>query len=165
MNTRSFKEYQHIFTTMWKQASTSHLSSWLTDNASGKLLILFILSYLFMLSTSFMRIPKTHNRTSLQVWHANIMHFCSFCKPTFSGATRKWDTVFVQQIMIYARNRWWCTKQLKLKENPESGIVCGFWTKHFRTTLSYRNISHFYDNLAATSCAQLGSRTTQIETT
>jgi hypothetical protein len=27
-----------------------------------------ILSYLFVLPTSFLRIPKTHNRTSLQVW-------------------------------------------------------------------------------------------------
>jgi hypothetical protein len=94
MNTRSSKGYRYIFTTTWKQASTSHLSSWLTDNASAKLLIIFILSYLFVLPTSFLRISKTHNRTSLQVWHANVFHFCSFCKPTFSGATREWDTLY-----------------------------------------------------------------------
>jgi hypothetical protein len=47
-----------------------------------------------VLPTSFLRIPKTHNRTSLQVWHANALHFCSFCKPTFSGATREWDALY-----------------------------------------------------------------------
>jgi hypothetical protein len=31
----------------------------LTDNASGKLLIIFILSYLLVLPASFLRIPKT----------------------------------------------------------------------------------------------------------
>jgi hypothetical protein len=45
MNTRSSKEYRYIFTTTWKQESASHLSSRLTDNASGKLLIIFILSF------------------------------------------------------------------------------------------------------------------------
>jgi hypothetical protein len=94
MNTRSSKEYRYIFTTPWKQASTSHLSSPLTDNASGKLLIIFILPYLFVLPTSFLRIHKTHNCTSLQVWHTNVLHFCSFCKQTFSGATREWDTLY-----------------------------------------------------------------------
>jgi hypothetical protein len=94
MNTRSSKEYRYIFTTTRKQASTSHLSSRLTDNASGKLLIIFILSCLFVLPTSFLRIPKTHNFTSLQVWHANVLYFWSFCKPTFSGATREWDALY-----------------------------------------------------------------------
>jgi hypothetical protein len=95
MNTRSSKEYRYIFTTTWKQESTSHLSSRLTDNESGKLLIIFILAYLFVLPTSFLRIPKTHNHTSLQVWHANVLHFCSFCKPTIFGATREWDALYL----------------------------------------------------------------------
>jgi hypothetical protein len=60
----------------------------------GKLVIIFILSYLFVLPTSFLQIPKTRNRTSLQVWHANVLHFCSFCKPTFSGAAREWDALY-----------------------------------------------------------------------
>jgi hypothetical protein len=25
--------------------------------------------------------------------NANVLHFCSFCKPTFSGATREWDAL------------------------------------------------------------------------
>jgi hypothetical protein len=50
-----------------------------------------------VLPTSFLRIPKTHNRTSLQVWHANVVHFCSFCKQTFSGATRKWDALYKEE--------------------------------------------------------------------
>jgi hypothetical protein len=54
-----------------------------------------ILSYLFVLPTSFLRIPKTHNRTSLEVWHANVLYFFSFCKPTFSGATREWDALYI----------------------------------------------------------------------
>jgi hypothetical protein len=29
----------------------------------------------------------------IQVWHANVLYFCSFCKPTFSGATFEWDTI------------------------------------------------------------------------
>jgi hypothetical protein len=37
--------------------------------------------------------PKIHNHTSLQVRHANVLHFSSFCKPTLSGATREWDAL------------------------------------------------------------------------
>jgi hypothetical protein len=49
--------------------ASKHLAPLLTtaDNASGKLLIIFILSYLIVLPTSFLRISKTHNRISLQV--------------------------------------------------------------------------------------------------
>jgi hypothetical protein len=84
MNNRSSKEYRCIFTKTWKQASTSH-----------RIITIFILSYLFVLPTSFLRIPKTYNRISLQVWHANVLYFCSFCKPTFSGATREWDALSI----------------------------------------------------------------------
>jgi hypothetical protein len=32
------------------------------------------------------------------------LHFCSFCKPTFSGATREWDALYsiniTQAVMI-----------------------------------------------------------------
>jgi hypothetical protein len=52
-----------------------------------------ILSYLFVLPTSFLRIHKTHNRTSLQVLHANVLYFYSFCKPTFSGASHEWHAL------------------------------------------------------------------------
>jgi hypothetical protein len=38
-------------------------------------------------------LPK-HNCISLQVWLANVLYFCSFCKPTFSGATREWDALY-----------------------------------------------------------------------
>jgi hypothetical protein len=57
-----------------------------------------ILSYLilsFRVANFILRIPKKHNRTPLQVWHANVLHFCSFCKPTFSRATRKWDAQYI----------------------------------------------------------------------
>jgi hypothetical protein len=26
--------------------------------------------------------------------NANVLHFCSFRKPTFSGATREWDSLY-----------------------------------------------------------------------
>jgi hypothetical protein len=46
-----------------------------------------------VLPTSFLRIPKTqpHFITGM---NANVSHFCSFCKPTFSGATREWDALY-----------------------------------------------------------------------
>jgi hypothetical protein len=109
MSTNSSKEYQCIFITTWKQASTSHLSSRLTDNASGKHLIIFILYYLFVLPTSFLWIPKTHNRTSLHVWHANVLYFFSFCKPTLSGATREWDALQLVDVIQ-------CSNQVNLNE-------------------------------------------------
>jgi hypothetical protein len=49
------------------KASKQLASLLTTDNASGKFLIVFILSSLFVLPTFFLRVPKTHNRTSLQV--------------------------------------------------------------------------------------------------
>jgi hypothetical protein len=79
----------------------SYLSSRLTDNASGKLLIIFILSHLFVLPSSFLQIHKTHNLTSLQVWNTNVLQFCSFCKPTFSGATREWDALYFTLIIYH----------------------------------------------------------------
>jgi hypothetical protein len=104
MNTRSSKKYRYIFITTWKQDSTSHLSSRLTDNASGKLLIIFILSYLFMLPTSFLRISKTHNRTSLQIWMQMYCTFVPFVNQHFPGLPAsgthcikldQWDSVFL----------------------------------------------------------------------
>jgi hypothetical protein len=56
------------------------------------------LDYLFVLPTSFLWIHKTHNSTSLQVWHVNVLQFCSFCKPTFSGATREWDALYAAKV-------------------------------------------------------------------
>jgi hypothetical protein len=85
--------------------ASKHLASLLTTdwNVSGKqivqpslaVFIIFILSY-FSFSCCqlpFCEFPK-HNRVSLQVWHANVLYFCSFCKPTFSGATREWDAMY-----------------------------------------------------------------------
>jgi predicted anti-sigma-YlaC factor YlaD len=84
--------------------ASKHLASllktdWQRERQAGCVAVFFafvilILSYLIVLRTSFLRIPKTHNRTSLQVWHTNVLHFCSFCKPTFSGATREWDALY-----------------------------------------------------------------------
>jgi hypothetical protein len=63
-------------------------------------------SYLFVLPTSFMWILKTHNRSSLQIWLANVLHFCSFCKPTFSGATREWDALYYGAGTTYTNIRY-----------------------------------------------------------
>jgi hypothetical protein len=43
------------------------------------------LFYLFMLPTSFLRIPKTHNRTSLQVWMQMYCTFVLFVNQHFLG--------------------------------------------------------------------------------
>jgi hypothetical protein len=87
--------------------ASKHLESLLTTDWQRERQALhylyLILSYLFVLPTSFWRIHKTHNRTSLQVWHANVLHFCSFCKPTFSGATREGDA---QCSICYNKTFW-----------------------------------------------------------
>jgi hypothetical protein len=83
------KNCQEVCWTVWWLAETRRRNA--AFNFSVKKLIL---SYVFVLSASILRIPKTHNHTSLQVWHANILHFCSFCSPTFSGATREWDALY-----------------------------------------------------------------------
>jgi hypothetical protein len=68
----------------WKQASKHLASLLMTDwNVSGMqvtqsflaIFIIFILSYLFVLRTSFLRIPKTHNRISLQ---EDMQLYCAF---------------------------------------------------------------------------------------
>jgi hypothetical protein len=68
----------------------------------------FILSYLTFscYQLPFCKFPK-HNRTSLQVWHANVLHFCSFCKPTFSGATREWDALYNDISAAHASHVHW----------------------------------------------------------
>jgi hypothetical protein len=62
-----------------------------------------------VLPTSFLRIHKTHNRTSLQVWHANVLYFCSFCKQTFSGATREWDALYMYMLERPHTNEFSCS--------------------------------------------------------
>jgi hypothetical protein len=135
MNTRSSKEYRYIFTTTWKQASTSHLSSRLTDNAIGKLLIIFILSYLIFScwQLPFCKFLK-HSRTSLQVWHANVLHFCSFCKPTYSRATREWDALYYElilfrifswQVRIFLRFVWPSRPRAERPRSPGSILGIG----------------------------------------
>jgi hypothetical protein len=115
------EDLEEVCWTVWWQASTLHLFSQLTDNVNGKLFItfIFISSYLFVLPTSFLRIPKTHNRTLLQVWHANVLHFCSFCKPTFSMATSEWDALCMCVSTASSRHdpvvklTWLCVGQLQ----------------------------------------------------
>jgi hypothetical protein len=51
------------------------------------------LSYLFVSPTSSLRIPKTQ-LLFITGMIANILYFSSFCKPTFSGATREWDALY-----------------------------------------------------------------------
>jgi hypothetical protein len=100
----SLEEWVFIVKAYWITGSIKNCQRWFVEQFGGwnppskhciQLLVKkLILSYLFVLPTSFLRIPKTHNHTSLQVWHANVLHFCSFCKPTFSGANREWDALY-----------------------------------------------------------------------
>jgi hypothetical protein len=82
MNTRSSKEYRYIFTTTWKQASTSHLFSRLTTRAASSWLSLSYLNF-SCCQVPFCEFPNTqpHFTTGMT---CNVLHFCSFCKPTFS---------------------------------------------------------------------------------
>jgi hypothetical protein len=69
-----------------------------------------ILSYIFVLPTSFLRISKTtalHYRYDMQMC-------CTFCKPTFSGATHEWDALY------YA-----C--EIVRKENAQFTFALGMW--------------------------------------
>jgi hypothetical protein len=92
--TGSIKNCQRMFVEEFggRQAPRISPHDWLTTRAASSWLSL---SYLFVMPTSFLRIHKTHNRTSLQVWHTSVLQFCSFCKPTFSGATREWDALYI----------------------------------------------------------------------
>jgi hypothetical protein len=74
-----------------------HPVDWLTMRAASSWLSLYYLIF-SCCQLPFCEFPK-HNRTSL-VWHANVLYFCSFWKPTFSGATREWDALYIY-IYIY----------------------------------------------------------------
>jgi hypothetical protein len=124
MNTRSSKEYRYIFTTMWKQASTSHLTSRLTDNASGKLLIIFILSYLFVLPTSFLRITKTHNPTSLQVWMQIYCTFVLFVNQHFPGLPASGTHCMCCEAIIQCKEVFWESSQWTRAVFPLSVRIC-----------------------------------------
>jgi hypothetical protein len=90
--TGAIKNCQRMFVEQFGGKQAPRIShDWLTTWAASSW---FSLSYLIFLCCQlpFCEFPK-HNRTSLQVWHAHVLHFCSFCKPTFSGATRKWDAL------------------------------------------------------------------------
>jgi hypothetical protein len=91
--------------------ANKHLASLLTTDwqRERQAFVYLYLILLFVLPTSFLRIPKTHNRTSLQVWHTNVLHFCSFCKPTFSRATRNWDALYNAHfyVSVVIPTLWW----------------------------------------------------------
>jgi hypothetical protein len=72
MNTRSSKEYRYIFTTTWKQASTSHLSSWLTMRAASSWLSYLIFS---CCQLPFCEFPK--NTTAFH-YRYDIQMYCTF---------------------------------------------------------------------------------------
>jgi hypothetical protein len=73
----SLKERVFIVKAYWISGSIKNCQRWFVEQLGGRnppskrhiqlLVKKLILFYLFMLPTSFLRIPKTHNRTSLQV--------------------------------------------------------------------------------------------------
>jgi hypothetical protein len=75
-----------------KQAPRISPHDWLTTRAASSWLSLFYLIF-SCYQLPFREFTK-HNRTSLQVWHANVLHFWYFCEPTFSGATREWEALY-----------------------------------------------------------------------
>jgi hypothetical protein len=79
MNTRSSKEYQYIFTTTCKQASTSHFSSWLTTWAASSWLSLsyLIFSYLISSCCQFPFCEFTKHTTPLH-YRYDMQMYCTF---------------------------------------------------------------------------------------
>jgi hypothetical protein len=70
-----------------------------------------ILSYLFVLPASFLRIPKTHNRTSLKVWMQMYCTFVLFVNQHFPGLPRvertvQWPTGQRANFMNWLKHYW-----------------------------------------------------------
>jgi hypothetical protein len=85
----------HSDTTMWKQASTSHLSSRLTDVSASRLRISRVL-YVLRHNCNTSSVQWTYRRTfpappATSAFHTDMT--CR-CKPTFSRATFEWDALY-----------------------------------------------------------------------
>jgi hypothetical protein len=133
------KNCQRMFVEQFGGKQALHIShDWLTMRAASSWLSL---SYLIFscYQLPFLRIPKTHNRTSLQVLHANVLHFCSFCKPTFSRATCEWDALYQttqglisegNTLMIHVSYMFSRTYQCLLGACPASFVACCYRMLH-----------------------------------
>jgi hypothetical protein len=78
MNTRSSKEYRYIFTTTWKQASTSHLSSPQRERQEGCVAVSFHHNYLILYFrvTNFL-FANSQNTTALH-YRYDLQMYCTF---------------------------------------------------------------------------------------
>jgi hypothetical protein len=92
----SLEERVFIVKTYWITGSINNCQRRLVEQFGGgrnppskrciQLLVKkFILSYLFVLPTSFLRILKTHSRTSLQIWMQMYCTFLLFVNQHFPG--------------------------------------------------------------------------------
>jgi hypothetical protein len=75
-----------------KQTPRISPHDWLTTREASSLL-----SYLTFLCCQLPFCEFSKHTTALHYRYdnANVLHFCSFCKPTFSGATREWDALYI----------------------------------------------------------------------
>jgi hypothetical protein len=74
MSTRSSKEYRYVFTTTWKQANTSHLSSRLTTRAASSWLSLSYLIF-WCCQLPFCEYPK---QTTALHYKYDMQMYCTF---------------------------------------------------------------------------------------
>jgi hypothetical protein len=58
----------------------------------------------------------------IQLWHANVLYFCSFCKWTFSGATCEWDALYHGAPLISGQD--WRNMAVWWRDNWNIGVMC-----------------------------------------
>jgi hypothetical protein len=101
--TGSIKNCQRRFVEPFggKQAPRITPHDWLTTREASSWLSL---SYLIF---SFCQLPsyefRKHTTALLYRYECKCIVFCSFCKPTFSGATREWDALYFCLILSHLR--------------------------------------------------------------
>jgi hypothetical protein len=116
MNTRSSKEYRYIFTTTWKQASTSHLSSRLHGSSPRAI-------YTDQATAARRRSPTVINEKSL----LSKLDFCSDLLRTVSVRRLLWVTVWKKlenQHLFYL-------------------LTVAIWTKEVFYSVIYKNFTAF----------------------
>jgi hypothetical protein len=84
--------------------ASKHLASllttdWQRERQAGCVAVSFRLHYLYLILyfrvTNFLFVNSQNTQPHFITGiNANVLRFFSFCKPTFSGATREWDALY-----------------------------------------------------------------------
>jgi hypothetical protein len=94
-----------------KQAPRISPHDWLTTRAASSWLSLSYLIFSYC-QLPFCEFPK--HTTALHYRYANVLYFCSFCKPTFSGATREWDAQYKSEEGTNLKDMCWKLNEFRL---------------------------------------------------